>query len=211
MQESCENIMLMANIIYLPGSGGSFLRRALTLSDRAVMADPQHKITALEKFSCYSNWNHAEWKQAEKMHRPAYRTGQQEFWLFEQSDMYVIDAWHPAEFDEHDRKGTAWNPGAWPWLVVITVGEQHRLFLHQNQATKCYTLDWNKEHTHLQNLIARYESRMINLDFDDLLDRSRFLLAVERIDRCLHLDLVMPLVDQLWATWYQESMAVWHQ
>ena len=201
--------MLLANIIYFPGTGGSFLRRALTLSDLCIMHDANQQLSAREKFVAYNNWNRHAWKGAENLHRPAYRTGQQEFWLFEQSHLYLIDAWHPAEFSAHDQTASAWQPGAWPWLIVITVRPEHRDFLERNQQTKSYRLDWHTENTQLQYLTHLYASRIIELSFDTLLTRSDFLRSVENIDRVLHLDLAMDLVAKLWTTWYEESRATW--
>ena len=203
--------MLLANIIYLPGTGGSFLRRALTLSDRAIMHDSRQQISAQEKFLLYNNWNSQEWKQAEKMYRPAYKTGDQEFYLYEQSNLYLIDAWHPAEFIEHDNLGTAWQTGAWPWLIFVTVEQHHKEFLEQNQSSKSYSLDWQKESESIRYLIDRYHDRALYLKFDDLFDELIFLQNIQGIDRKINLNLDLTLVNQLWIRWYTESMKVWQK
>ena len=203
--------MLLANIIYLPGTGGSFLRRALTLSDLAIMYDSQQQISAQEKFLLYNNWNPQEWKQAEKMYRPAYRTGDQEFYLFEQSNLYLIDAWHPTEFIEHDNLGTAWQTGAWPWLIFVTVEQHHKEFLEQNQSSKSYSLDWQKESESLRCLIDRYHDRALYMKFDDLFNEQIFMQKMQNINRHINLHLDLSFVNQLWSNWYKESMKVWQK
>ena len=82
--------MLKAAIIYIPGTGGSFLRRALSLGQN-LMVETAYKVVDVEtKFSLFNNWNFADWKSAEKLHRPAYRINQQEFYHFEQSKLWQI-------------------------------------------------------------------------------------------------------------------------
>lgn len=202
-------IMLAASVIYLPGTGGSFLRRVLTLSDKSIMHHANEKLSATQKFLSYDNWTAHDWKQGEKQHRPAYRTGDQEFWRFESSPLYHIDAWHPAEFVDYDSHATVWQTGAWPWLIVITVTDQHRIFLEQNQATKTYSLDWLWEKDRLAVIVERYPERVISIPFESLRDRCDFLQHIRMIDQALDLDLDLDLVDRLWHSWYRASMLTW--
>jgi len=211
MQDREQPLMLLANIIYFPGTGGSFLRRALTLSDQAIMHDSHQQISAKEKFFLYNNWNAQEWKQAEKMYRPDFKTGNQEFYCFEQSNLYLIDAWHPTEFLDHDNQGTAWQTGAWPWLIFITVEQYHREFLEKNQSTKSYNLDWQKESESFQCLRDRYHDRALYLKFNDLLNESIFLQNIQDIDRKINVHLDLTLVNKLWTKWYKESMKIWRK
>jgi hypothetical protein len=173
------------------------------------MHDSHQYIPSNEKFALYNNWDSQEWKQAEKMHRPAYRTGDQEFYLFEESDLYLIDAWHPTEFLYHDTLGTVWETGAWPWLIILTVEQYHRSFLQQNQSSKSYNLEWEKESNSMKQVINRYDDHALYLKFDALLDEKEFLNSIQNIDRQIKLNLDMPLVKKLWNKWYEQSIKVW--
>lgn len=201
--------MLMANIIYLPGTGGTFLRRALSLSDRAIMSEPDSWPSAKVKFDFYKEWDLSNWTSKEILYRPRYRDGESEFYLYEQSTGYLIDAWHPVEFLTHDSNNLVWETGAWPYLIFINATDQYREFLEANQYTKQYRLDWDQEHRAMSQLQETYRDKKIEIDFDDLLDRDRFVAASSKINLEMALDLDMLLVEKLWEDWYHKSQIVW--
>ena len=101
--------MLKASIIYIPGTGGSFLRRVLSLGKNMIVDLAYRKLDTDQKFNLFNNWNSHNWKMAEALYRPEYRSGAQNFFEFEKSPLFLIDAWHPTEFLSHDQGQQCWN------------------------------------------------------------------------------------------------------
>ena len=203
--------MLTAAVIYVPGSGGSFLRRALCLSDDAIFEHADVAVSALDKFHCYNNWNTNDWKSTERLFRPLYRTGVQEFCDFEKSALRLIDAFHPEEFWNHEQNQIAWLENAWPNLIFISVNPSRRNFLENNQGTKNYSVNFDLEHLYWQQLFDRYDGAKYLLDFEQLLSWQDFSVWVNNIDQHLELGLRFDLVQQLWASWFECSSRIWRQ
>jgi hypothetical protein len=202
--------MLKAAIIYIPGTGGSFLRRALSLGKDLIVESAYDTVDIEQKFSLFNNWNAVDWKPAEKLWRPAYRDNKQEFYHFEQSNLLLIDAWHPMEFLQHDQQESAWPAGKWANLIFINVNESAREFIERNQKTKAYCVDWQREMHSLTVLRNQYKDNIYDIQFDDLLDQQQFLTHANKINSQLNLNLNMNLVAQLWKSWYNASLAIWH-
>lgn len=203
--------MLKAAIIYVPGTGGNFFRRALSLGKDLIAETAHESIDVEQKFQLFNNWNSINWKSAEHLHRPAYRHTDQEFYHFEQSKLLLIDAWHPVEFLQHDRQASAWSTGKWPNLIFINVNDSNREFIERNQKTKAYRVDWAAETSDFDLLKQQYKDKSIDIDFDDLLNQQQFLAQVNRINSKLDLQLDMDLVSQLWESWHTASETVWHK
>lgn len=203
--------MLNSVILYIPGSGGSFLRRALSLSDNSVMEFAEIKIAVEEKFTMFNNWNSTHWKSAEKMYEPAYRVGAQDFFEFENSDLYFIDAWHPVEFLEHDRSEICWPTGQWPRLIFLHISEQHRNFIERNQSSKQYSVDWDSEQNCFLKLRQQYQKEAIDIEFESLLSEKTFESTIRHLDQTLELKLNIPLAMKLWSKWYTQSTIVWRK
>lgn len=207
--------MLKATIVYLPGSGGAFLYRTLTLSEHTAFADSRTElnynrlVASSERITNYSVWTSDHWKQGETQWSPAYKTQPVEFIQFELTDNWIIDLWHPAEFLTHDERGLAWEPGAWPNLIFIQVNDTHKDFLLNNQSTKQYQLDWTAEMTAYNKLKDRYADRGLYIDFDAFFDPTAYVQAVQAIDQRLELNLNFDYVKQLWQSWYDQSKKVW--
>lgn len=203
--------MLKAAIIYIPGSGGSFLRRALSLAKDLIVETAYDSVDIEQKFSLFNNWNLINWKLGERQHRPAYRDNRQDFYQFEQSELLLIDAWHPTEFLQHDKQQICWPVGKWANLIFINVNESHREFIENNQQTKSYYVNWQNEIESLAILRDQYSNSIIDIQFDDLLDRQQFLIQTNKINFRLDLNLDMNLVAQLWESWYHASQKIWHK
>ena len=201
--------MLKVAIIYVPGTGGSFFRRVLSLSESTIVSNSTKQISAEEKFELFNNWDAKNWKASEQLGCPAYRDGSEDFFYFEESHLSLIDAWHPTEFLEHDQKENCWTTGAWPHLTFIDVKDSHHNFILKNQRTKTYTLDWNKEIQHMHELKQLYVDRSITIDFDDLLQKSTFESCLTRINSKFELDLRLDLAVALWDKWYDQSQQTW--
>jgi hypothetical protein len=203
--------MLKAAIIYIPGTGGNFLRRALSLGNNFVVESAYDAVDVEKKISLFNNWDSVNWKSAEKLHRPAYRENKQEFYHFEQSNLLLIDAWHPVEFLQHDQQELAWSTGQWANLIFINVNEDDQEFIEHHQKTKMYLVDWQSEMHSLAELKNQYKNNSINIQFDDLLDQHQFLIQADKINSQLDLNLDMNLVAQLWKSWHSASLEIWHK
>jgi hypothetical protein len=203
--------MLKAAIIYIPGTGGSFLRRALSLGKDLIVESAYDNMDVEQKFSLFNNWNSANWKSAEKLHRPAYRDDKQEFYHFEQSKLWLIDAWHPVEFLQHDQQELAWRAGQWTNLIFINVNKSDKEFIERNQKTKTYRVDWESETRDFDLLKQQYNDNSINIGFDELCNQQQYLVQVDRINSELDLHLNMDLVSQLWKSWHAASEHAWNR
>lgn len=201
--------MLKCAVLYIPGSGGSFLRRALSLSDKTIFESSTESVNAEQKFQCFNHWNMKNWKSAEKLHRPNFRNGSEHFYEFENGPLAVIDAWHPTEFLRADQDQSAWSTGAWPNLVFLHVDSQLREFFMQNQKTKSYHLDWHQEQQDFFTLKNLYRDRAINIDFYELCDRQKFHDCITRLDQLLDLELRVDLALELWKNWFTQSQLIW--
>jgi len=203
--------MLKAAIIYIPGTGGSFLRRALSLGQNLIVETAYEVVDVDTKFALFNNWNVANWKSAEKLHRPAYRSNRQEFYHFEQSKLWLIDAWHPTEFLQHDLQRSCWIPGHWDNLIFINVNDSIREFIECNQRNKAYQVNWQKETNNLAVLRNQYKNKIVDIDFDDLCNQQEFLLQINKINSKLELKLDIDLVAQLWKSWHTASDKIWQK
>jgi hypothetical protein len=203
--------MLKAAIIYIPGTGGTFFRRVLSLGKDLIVETAYESIDVEKKFQLFNNWNSVNWKLSERLHRPAYRSNKQEFYHFEQSKLLLIDAWHPVEFLQHDQQELAWSAGKWANLIFINVNESDREFIERNQKTKTYRVDWESD-THDFNLLKQqYKNISIDIGFDELCNQQQYLVQVERINSNLDLHLNMDLVSQLWKSWHATSEHIWNR
>lgn len=201
--------MLKCVIVYIPGSGGSFLRRALSLSDQTVFESSLQYMSADEKFQHFNNWDPLDWKTAERSHRPKFRTGSEHFYKFEETALTVIDAWHPTEFLHCDQNQACWVTGSWPKLIFLSVDIKLKEFFLQNQKTKSYYLDWHQEQQNFLLLKTLYSDRAVDINFYELCDLARFHDCICRLDHELDLQLRIDLALELWKNWYTKSQLVW--
>jgi hypothetical protein len=203
--------MLKAAIIYIPGTGGNFLRRALSLGQDLIVETAYDLVDVDQKFALFNNWNSANWKSAENLYWPAYRHNKQDFYHFEQSELLLIDAWHPEEFFQHDSQELCWTAGQWNNLIFINVNDSYREFIEHNQKTKMYRVHWETEKLNLDLLRNQYKNKIIDIEFDDLCDQQQFLVQVDKINSVLSLNLNMNLVSQLWKSWHVASEKIWQK
>lgn len=203
--------MLKAAIIYIPGSGGSFLRRVLSMSPNSIVVNPDVKVAVEEKFRLFSQWDTQYWKKGERQGQPGFRAGRDDFYLYETSHLELIDAWHPSEFAEHDRDQQCWLTGAWQHLIFVNIGDHRKEFIERNQTTKFYQVNWTREQAIMLELKQQYQDSSTEIDFEDLLNLDRFLPAVEQINQKLNLGIDLARVGDLWHSWHQASQEIWAQ
>lgn len=196
-------------ILYLPGTGGIFLRRVLSMNRHSIVSSVDQHVDLQQKFELFNVWDSSNWKPKEILHRPLYRTGHEEFYKFEESDQWLIDAWHPGEFIDHEQTGQCWIPGVWPGFVFITVNDKHRTFIEQQQKNKSYDLDWDWEQLNFSKAQQMYSDRAVEINFDCFFDCDNFLNQVTVIDKHFQLELDLTLVKLMWENWYRHSVQVW--
>ena len=103
--------MLKAAIVYLQGSGGNLLSRSLSLSEKTVaylpveysQQQPYLELSATDRFAFYNNWDYTNWIRSESL-SIWYKHGKQDFVNYENSDLWLIDQFHPAMFDAETTK-----------------------------------------------------------------------------------------------------------
>ena len=95
--------MLKATVVYVQGSGGNLLSRSLSLSEQTIAylpksfahAQPITHISALDRFKLYNNWSSKNWTLSETEIGLWYHAGLQDFYNYEDSDLWLIDQFHP--------------------------------------------------------------------------------------------------------------------
>ena len=209
---------LKAVVIFYPGSGGAMLSRVLSLSDKTIMGtngeNPQEHSTTVsvkEKAQRFLNWGGygKDWKENERLGRYSYKIGKSQFADYEYSALWLIDRLHAIEFHAHETKGYRNPNNTFKNFIFITITDQERAFIEKNQASKLYTIDYNQEALMQQKLIERFDDRSYYVPFSSFFDQEQFMAHVEKLNRCLELELDLDLGLQVWKKWLHESLAVW--
>ena len=201
--------MLKCCIIYFPGSAGNFLRRALSLSNDSLIVDPNENIPLGEKFEILNNWKIDNWKKYEKQYLPGYRSGMSNIVEFENSDLKLIDAWHPNEFYNHDINEYAWEKGKWEYLVFININSQDKIFLTEHQHSKHYSCQWLTNEPAMKKLKNMYPDS-IGINFQSFFHFDLFNAQIKKISDHCQLDLDVNLACDLWKNWYSKSKQIWN-
>lgn len=208
--------MLKATIIYLPGTAGNMLYKTLTLSEKTItgtrgqdLEEYKRKLTAQEKFARYMTWNSSDWKKAEKKDCLSYKIGAIDFYHYEDSELWLIDNWHPEEFNCCYTKKELWGEKFYEKVITIQAGPEHKEFLLENQSTKQYNLDFNNEHRHLTELSKMFQDILLTVHFENFFDKKRYLNEISKLDEELDLELDFNLVEDLWKLWFSQSSIIW--
>lgn len=210
--------MLKTLILYLPGTGGSFLKRILTLSEKTIAGtggddatEYQTKFSANDRLSMNLQWGGygSKWKDNERLTRYGYVLGITDWVNYEDSPLWFIEKWHPFEYRNVKEQGL-FGENFFESIINIQVGDEHKKFLLDNQQSKKYTLDWDKDHQELECIRAAHvDIPWINIPFSNFFKQQEFLDNIEHINQQLELELNMDYVDQLWQRWFAESNKVW--
>jgi hypothetical protein len=210
--------VLKASIIYYPGSGGSFLFRVLTLSEKTIMGSGGEHVTEhsdfftkTQRLERYLNWGgyNNEWKKNEGLARLTYKTGLSQFVDYEDSVLWLIDKLHPTEFAFYESQNLWQSDNTFEKFIFIEVDSDDIDFLLANQKTKSYNLNFEKEQCLYQQLSSRFDKNKYSLKFKSLFDESLFLQEIQNINRWLNLELDFELVKILWNKWFLESKVIW--
>lgn len=208
--------MLKATIIYLPGTAGNMLYKTLTLSEKTItgtrgqdLEEYKKKLTAQEKFARYMTWDSSNWKKAEKKDCLSYKIGATDFYHYENSELWLIDNWHPQEFYHLYTKKKLWGEKFYEKVITIQIEPKHKEFLLKNQKTKIYNLDFDNEYRYLTEVVTMFQDILITLNFDNFFYKTQYLNQISKLDAELDLELDLNLVEDLWQLWFSQSSMIW--
>lgn len=205
--------MLKAAIVYVQGSGGNLLSRTLSLSEKTVAYLPaeysQHqphlKLSAQQRFLLYNNWNPVDWPSTENALRIWYHAGLQDFVNYENSNLWLIDHFHPAMFKfESDRKLLWDNINLWEQLIFIKYQSSSIELIKHLAKIKRPDLDsvYQLEQTELETfdkLQTDYQANIVN--WEHMLEKDSYVDVIHQLSQKLDLDLNLTLVVKLWQSW----------
>jgi len=210
--------MLKTLILYLPGTGGSFLQRVLTLSEKTIAGtggndatEYQTKFSASDRLSMNLQWGGygSKWKDNERLTRYGYVLGITDWVNYETSPLWFIEKWHPFEYRNVKEQGL-FGENFFESIINIQVVDEHKKFLLDNQQSKKYTIDWDKDQQELECIRETHvDIPWITIPFSDFFKKQEFLDNIEQINQQLELELNMDYVEQVWQRWFAESNKVW--
>jgi hypothetical protein len=204
--------LLKAAIVYLQGSGGNLLSRTLSLSEKTVaylpveysQQQPYLELSAPDRFAFYNNWDHTNWIKSESL-SIWYKHGRQDFVNYENSDLWLIDQFHPAMFNAETTKKILWNNiHVWEHLIFIKYLDSSVELIKKLAKLKRPDMSHvlQIERTEL-NIFAKMQSTYkINvINWEHMLEKDSYINAVEHLSRKLDLNLNLTLVIKLWQSW----------
>ena len=210
--------MLKAAIVYVQGSGGNLLSRTLSLSEQTVaylpveLSDkqPTLQMSAQERIKLYNNWNSADWISTEKNLTVWYHYGLQDFYHYENTDLWLIDQFHPTMFkSELDKQVLFKDATSWTHLIFIkykqsslnTIIKLSKLkrsdLTHEAQIKKNELVTFNK-------LINTYPMAY-SVFWEDFLEEDSFIRSITELSDKINLVLNYSLVLELWKSWKIET------
>jgi len=212
--------MLKTLILYLPGTGGSFLQRVLTLSEKTIAGtggdnvdEYQIRFSAAERLARNLQWggHGSRWKEHERLTRYGYMLGVNDWVDYKDSPLWFIDKWHPSQFRFFkSKKQELFGANFFESIIDIQVTDEHKKFLLDNQQSKQYTLDWSDQCEHLEHVMKDYaDIPWLTIPFSNFFNQQEFLDSIVQIDQQLDLELNLDYVTQLWQRWFAESNKVW--
>ena len=211
--------MLKAAIVYLQGSGGNLLARTLSLSEQTIAYLPQDlassqptlKIDAQHRVTLYNNWSSSNWADSETQIRIWYHCGIQEFFHYEDSDLWLIDQFHPWMFEkEIDKKLLFDSVHAWEHLIFIHWKQSSLDTIEKLATVKRPDLNHRLQIKHVEldsfkKLLDRYSHLAHVVHWEDMWEESSYMESVEQLANKLNLILDFSLVRELWKSWKIET------
>ena len=204
--------MLKAAIVYLQGSGGNLLSRTLTLSEKTIaylpveysQQQPYLELSVLDRFAFYNNWDHKDWIKTESLDI-WYKQGRQDFVNYENSDLWLIDQFHPAMFNAETTKKVLWdNINVWEHLIFIKYLDSSVELIKKLAKLKRPDMSHvlQIERTELSTFArmqSTYQTTVIN--WEHILEKDSYIDAIEHLSQKLDLNLNLTLVIKLWQSW----------
>jgi hypothetical protein len=210
--------MLKTAIIYHMGSAGTFLNRVLALSEKTIPLIPQNckinqsdwKLSANERFEIYNQFDKTDWRSSEYSVILQYRWGHGDFIQYVQSNLWLIDSWHPHIFEQEAEKEILWTKNEkWHHILFIDCDRDDVTFINSKTINKNYPRNEPYMFESMNRLYQQYPDA-IHLPFKAFLDQSMFLSNISRIDTMMDLNLDIELVSKLYNRWYEESIQCWN-
>ena len=210
--------MLKAAIIYVQGSGGNLLARTLSLSEKTIaylpktmaLEQPTTQISVQDRLKLYNNWNNKNWAFSEDEIGIWYHHGCQDFYHYEDSELWLIDQFHPAMFESELNKQVLFKTTqSWEHLIfiqwkqssldtIIKLAKLKRLDLKHEFQIK------NKELDIFDKMINTYQGAHV-INWEDMLNETTYLDSIKGIAQKLNLILDFSLVKKLWKSWKIET------
>ena len=204
--------MLKAAIVYLQGSGGNLLSRTLTLSEKTIaylpveysQQQPYLELSVLDRFAFYNNWDHKDWIKTESLDI-WYKQGRQDFVNYENSDLWLIDQFHPAMFKSETTNQVLWdNINVWEHLIFIKYQSSSVDLIKKLAKLKrpdlfhADQIDFAELST-FDDIQRDYSATIVN--WEDMLVQPKYINTVVQLSEKLKLDLDFTLVTKLWQLW----------
>jgi hypothetical protein len=215
---------LKAAVIYVQGSGGNFLSRALSLSEDTIaytppdlcQQQPTLEISAAERLAMYQNWNHQNWSHTETTLLLWYRFGLVDFFKYQHSKLKMIAQFHPAEFAFENKQKVLWSSVKdWENLIFIDWDEasltrivnlakiKRRDCQHEQQILTTEV----QAFADLKNLITD----RIEVKWEDLLEIESFSRMMNELSKKLDITVDIDLAKELWSSWMSETAKLENQ
>lgn len=211
--------MLKTAVVYIQGSTGTLVTRALSLANNTVAYLPQGfsdtqpdlLIDSYSKLKYYSNFGN-NWAESEGALQLWYHSGLQHFVNYEYSSLNVIDSFHPCEFEIINADRTLWADKFWEKLIFITWepeevdeiinnvrlkrparGDEHQI---RSGELSSY---WRLRKQYPDALEYRYSSSM-KLD--------TFKTSILALAKELNLIINQEHLEEFWRHWHQEHIKI---
>ena len=205
--------MLKAAIVYLQGSGGNLLSRSLSLSEKTVaylpveysQQQPYLELSAPDRFAFYNNWDHTDWIKSESL-SIWYKQGSQDFVNYENSDLWLIDHFHPAMFKSETIKQVLWdNINVWEHLIFIKYQSSSVDLIKKLAKLKRPDFSHTKQIDFVElptfdDMQCDYPAA-IKVNWEDMLVQTNYIKIIAQLSEKLNLDLDLTLVTKLWQSW----------
>ena len=209
--------MLKTAIVYLQGSGGNLLSRALALSEQTVAYLPKQvaeqqptlTISARDRLNLYNNWNSSNWTQTEKDIAIWYHHGNQHFYRYEDTSLWLIDQFHPAMFaDKLEKKVLFESTDQWQHLIFIQWQPSSLDTIKKLAKIKRVDLGHVDQINFIElavfeQLTKTYPAHVVN--WEEMLHEETFINAIQELSEKLNLVLDFSLVRILWKKWKAET------
>jgi hypothetical protein len=215
--------MLKAAIIYLQGTGGNLVARSLSLTSGTVAYLPQSlalqqsnlDLPLDQRFKIYNNWDSTNWIKSELDIGMWYHHGYGDFVELENTNLQLIDQFHPCMFENENNKKILWsNIEAWKHIIFI----KYRIeSLNQiTRLAKIKRTDLNhidqisKEIVVMKRLLLTIPNHL-EIWWEDMLQLESYITAIKRITDTLNLSPNVELISALWKNWNLNTQLIYER
>jgi hypothetical protein len=210
---------LKVAVVYVQGSAGNLLARALSLSEQTIPyckkedALLQHNMdmSVSDRFKLYSNWDHSNWQLGETEIGMWYRHGLNDFVNYEKSSKHAVCQFHPAEFCNENFRKVLWNDiSAWENILLIDFEDESLDKIIESATKKRANLDHKSQIYSNElakfSLIKQDVKELILVRWEDLLNLDSFVNVIHTVSKQIGLsDINNEFVIKLWEKWKYES------